>query len=51
MVRRMKTEMNTTPNVIATGGLSRLMDNVSETIDSIEPDLTLEGLRLIGERI
>jgi type III pantothenate kinase len=51
MVRRMKKEMEATPKVIATGGLSPLMHKVSETIESIEPDLTLEGLRLIGERI
>jgi type III pantothenate kinase len=49
MVRRMKKEMATIPKVIATGGLSRLMYKVSETIESIEPDLTLEGLRLIAE--
>ena len=51
MVRRMKKEMNANPKVIATGGLSRLMQNVTETIESIEPDLTLEGLRLIGDRL
>jgi type III pantothenate kinase len=51
MVRRIKTEMNADPKVIATGGLSGLMQNVSETIESIEPNLTLDGLRLIGERI
>jgi type III pantothenate kinase len=49
MVLRMKKEMATIPKVIATGGLSRLMYKVSETIESIEPDLTLEGLRLIAE--
>jgi len=51
MVKRMKKEMGTNPKIIATGGLSQLMYKVSETIESIEPDLTLEGLRIIGDMI
>lgn len=50
MVRRMKIEMGTNPRVIATGGLAGLMDKVSETIEVVEPDLTLEGLRIIYEQ-
>ncbi|MBU2623145.1 MAG: type III pantothenate kinase [Proteobacteria bacterium] len=50
MVIRMKAEMGTNPKVIATGGLSPLMFKVSNTIDAIEPDLTLEGLRIISMR-
>ena len=34
--------------IIATGGLAKLIANVSETIESVEPNLTLEGLRIIG---
>jgi type III pantothenate kinase len=48
MVRRMKIEMNTSPRVIATGGLAELMYKVSETIEVVEPSLTLEGLRIIS---
>jgi type III pantothenate kinase len=48
MVRRMKTEMGTNPRVIATGGLAELMYQVAETIEAIEPALTLEGLRIIS---
>jgi type III pantothenate kinase len=48
MVRRMKVEMKTDPRVIATGGLAELICKVSETIEAIEPDLTLEGLRIIS---
>ncbi len=48
IVRRMKKEMKTEPAVIATGGLSELIGQVSETIDAIEPDLTLEGLKIIS---
>ena len=51
MVRRMKAEMQTTPKVIATGGLAVLMNDVTETIEAIEPDLTLTGLRIISETI
>lgn len=51
MVRRMKAEMKTTPKVIATGGLATLMHAVAETIEAIEPDLTLRGLRIISEHI
>ena len=48
IVVRMKAEMGTNPKVIATGGLSSLMFKVANTIEAIEPDLTLEGLRLIS---
>ncbi len=34
--------------VIATGGLATLIADVSETIECVEPNLTLEGLRIIG---
>ena len=48
MVRRMKAELGGESKVIATGGLSPLMARVAETIEAIEPDLTLEGLRIIS---
>ncbi len=50
MVRRMRKEMGTHPKVIATGGLAPLMADVAETIEAVEPNLTLEGLRLISEK-
>ncbi len=49
MVRRMAAEMETTPKVIATGGLASLMHNVATTIEAVEPHLTLEGLRILSE--
>jgi type III pantothenate kinase len=49
MVKRMKAEMGTNPGVIATGGLATLMHKVSETIEAVEPNLTLEGLRIISD--
>lgn len=48
MIKRMKAEMGTNPRVIATGGLAELMSQVSETIEAVEPNLTLEGLRIIS---
>ncbi len=50
MVDRMAGEMEATPNVVATGGLAPLMQNVTRTIEAVEPLLTLEGLRLIHEK-
>ena len=35
--------------VIATGGLASLVAHLSVRIDVVDPDLTLEGLRLISE--
>lgn len=48
IVNRMKKEIKSDPRVIATGGLAPLMANVSETIEAVEPDLTLQGLRIIS---
>ena len=47
MVDRMAGEMGGNPKVVATGGLAPLMQNVTRTIETVEPLLTLEGLRLI----
>lgn len=51
MVKRMRAEMGSNPKVIATGGLAVLMDHVTQVIEVVEPDLTLDGLRLIAESI
>ncbi|MCP4690662.1 MAG: type III pantothenate kinase [Desulfobacterales bacterium] len=49
MVTRIKKEMGGAPRVIATGGLAELLAKVAQAIDSVESDLTLEGLRLISD--
>ncbi len=46
----MKAEGNDMPKVVATGGLATLLSGVSETIDFVEPNLTLEGLKIIHRR-
>ena len=51
IVRRMQMEMGTDPKVIATGGLAELLFDVSETIEAVEPALTLEGLRVIADQV
>ena len=51
MVKRMQAEMGTNARVIATGGLAELMQQVSETIEAVEPALTLEGLRIISNNL
>jgi type III pantothenate kinase len=51
MVRRFQTELGGDAKVIATGGLAELICAESETVQSVEPWLTLEGLRLIWQRV
>ncbi|MDY6792423.1 MAG: type III pantothenate kinase [Thermodesulfobacteriota bacterium] len=51
MVKRMKAEMGTDPRIIATGGLAELIHKVSETIEAVEPALTLDGLKIISNHL
>ncbi|MFC5653362.1 type III pantothenate kinase [Paenibacillus solisilvae] len=50
IVQRIRKEFNVTPRVIATGGLAELISAESETVEEVDPLLTLDGLRLIYER-
>ena len=49
MVRRFADELGEI-NVVATGGLAHLISPVSETIEHVEPFLTLHGLRIVHQR-
>jgi len=50
IVRRIRAEIGDAAPVIATGGLAELIAPHAETIDKVDPLLTLEGLRLVWDR-
>ena len=54
IVKKMKKEMMNLgcnePMVIVTGGLGKLIARETRIIDKVEPNLTLEGLRIIYEK-
>ena len=50
LVNKLKGSFSSLPTVLATGGMAKLIAPYSDTIDHIEPILTLEGLYLIYER-
>jgi type III pantothenate kinase len=50
IVERIRGELGAQAPVIATGGLAELIAPHARTIDRVDPDLTLEGLRLVWER-
>ena len=51
MVKLIREEMGVEAKVIATGGLSGMISEESCSIDVIEPNLTLDGLRIIYDRL
>ncbi|HEX6508729.1 MAG TPA: type III pantothenate kinase, partial [Chloroflexota bacterium] len=50
LVRRIEPELGGKANVIATGGLAEIVAPLAETVEHVDVDLTLVGLRLIYER-
>ena len=52
LVRRMRAELEHGDQavVIATGGLADVLSGESVSIQHVDPNLTLDGLRLIWER-
>jgi type III pantothenate kinase len=50
LVDRIRTELGSEAQVVATGGLAGLIASETRCIRRVEPFLTLEGLRLIYER-
>jgi len=49
MVRLLKKSLPGSPKVIATGGLAWLWEKDADCFDIVNPRLTLEGLRFLGE--
>jgi type III pantothenate kinase len=50
IVERIRGELGSEAQTVATGGLADLIAPHARTIDRIDPFLTLEGLRLVWER-
>lgn len=51
MIRRFKNELGAGTHVIATGGLAERFAAVTPLIDHYDPDLVIEGLRMIHQRV
>ena len=49
IVAAIRKELGVDARVVATGGLAELIASHSETIETVDPLLTLEGLRLVWE--
>ena len=50
LVTRVRTELDPAAKVVATGGLAPTFAAEARGFDAVDPDLTLEGLRLIYDR-
>ena len=50
LVTRIRREIETPAKIVATGGLAPLFSEGTEIFDRIDPDLTLDGLRMLAER-
>lgn len=51
MIDRLAAEMDGTPRVVVTGGYAELFARNSTRIDAFDPDLTIDGLRMVWERV
>ena len=51
LVARLKAEIGRPVTVIATGGLAPLFERHGKLFDAVEPDLTIQGLRLLHQRV
>ena len=50
LVKQIKSELGQNARVVATGGIVDLIITKTTVIDTIDPFLTLDGLRIIYER-
>jgi len=50
LIERMKSEIGRPVTVVATGGLALLFDEHTDLFDTVDSDLTLDGLAILAER-
>ena len=50
LIKKLSAEFSDTPQIIATGGMSELISAYSESIQIVDPLLTLKGLYLLHEK-
>jgi type III pantothenate kinase len=50
LIKKLSAEFTETPQVIATGGMSELISGYTESIQIVDPMLTLKGLYLLYEK-
>jgi type III pantothenate kinase len=50
IIGRIRAEREARMKVVATGGLAPLLAEGTPVIERVDPDLTLEGLRLLADR-
>lgn len=50
MITRLSAELTGTPKVVVTGGYAELFAEHSSVIDTFDPNLTIDGLRMVWER-
>lgn len=50
LVSRIADETDTTPTVIATGGLAPVIADIAKKIDRVDPQLTLKGLKILYDK-
>ena len=51
LIERLRKEVGRPLSVIGTGGLAALFHKRTDVFDAVEPDLTIQGLTLLNERI
>lgn len=51
LVARIERELGCTATVVATGGFCHLIGPLAERVDEVNPELTLQGLRIVYEHV
>ena len=51
LIARMSAELGEKPTVVATGGFAQMIEDETDAIDAVDPNLLLEGLNLLARRL